>query len=621
MKKNFLFITLLLVALIALMTLSSCGLNDDGGSQTDDSGDKTDDNGDQTDDKDHTLCAIVESFKTDATCTEDGVRVTKCECGVELSESIPAKGHSFLNGYCQNEGCSAVCPHNFDQSFKCTVCGYAKPKTDIIFQIQHTSGTALGSTAQRLMAGEDPEAFQEIDVLVQNRNTAAEAASNTRVKYEYSNHASASNIETLVFSGSSLAPDVFSSNVTTMTSASLMGCFANLYANTELCTKTFGDGKNSFAFTKDGYDGSAADQFDLNAGEGYFYDYMQSLALTNSDGTRNKMYLIASNYNIDFIRSMEVIPVNVKMLEGIEGSGGLEGLYERVWNGTWSYDTLISLSSAVYRDANDNKISDIEDTLGFCISTYTAAAFTGMLYSSSAKIINHGMTDGSYSYSYPLSSGDLEALSTAFYELLYNTEGITVISDASDLYQIADRFADNKLLFGGISEIGYLEMTDYQTTSGGFGFVPVPAVKLGAETPDYSTTVYYNGNLIAISASTKEFEECTAFLNYVSTSSEEIVKKYAETYLSGALYKSAPEGCPNAKMFAFIKNHVKDGFEYTYDMAVVNYLPYMNRAAFTWHYLLYNSLKLDIMAMKYSEVFMDKYNELSSIHDDWNRLK
>lgn len=41
-----------------------------------------------------------------ATCTETGIRMKTCSCGDVQSETIPARGHNFVNGVCTVCGAS-----------------------------------------------------------------------------------------------------------------------------------------------------------------------------------------------------------------------------------------------------------------------------------------------------------------------------------------------------------------------------------------------------------------------------------------------------------------------------------------------------------------------------------
>ncbi len=83
-----------------------------------------------------------ETTKTEATCTEDGVKVLTCECGESYEEAITAPGHSWNPATCTTQKTCNSCgevegyvlPHSWANATcltakKCTTCGLTEGET------------------------------------------------------------------------------------------------------------------------------------------------------------------------------------------------------------------------------------------------------------------------------------------------------------------------------------------------------------------------------------------------------------------------------------------------------------------------------------------------------------
>lgn len=527
--------------------------------------------------------------------------------------------------------------------------------SEILVQLyENDNAGELSSGLKRYYAGKDESAHAEIDKLVKDRNDAATAATGVTPSYSYKNDfawgQSFSEIQRLVSSGDSSAPDVYCNFAYDLTSLALRNCFANLYSNTNDELVTYGKGQNYFTFTEEGYVGVGDTYFDSEAGQGYFYDYMQSLAFANPNGEFDKMYCLASNYCVDLVRAFLVVPVNVKMMNEIalkdstgdmdnDGDFDIEDFYKLVWDGGWTYDVLAKYCNAVFVDNGTTAgVADINDTLGAAFGRTSGLTSSGFLYTSSVKIINKVEEGGKVSYHYPETNTDLINFAAALEKLFsaekstYGAAGITSVtksevnnaglgdsSSQGELVGIRQQFANNKMLFGGIIAVGSLEEQVYQDMSDkslGFGIVPVPLYQEGDE---YLTLVHNLARVVAISATTTEFEQCTAFLDYQSTNSREILDAYYTQELvartSGGL-----AGNQNKRMLTYIRNHVRDCFDKTYEDVISAYLEgngdkqAMNNR---WHNLLQtNKYMYSGIGYDYSAHRVSKDAELRGTNED-----
>lgn len=533
---------------------------------------------------------------------------------------------------------------------------YPWKSAEILVQLyENDANGELSSGLKRYYAGE-AATYEEIDELVRNRNTYAKGKTKVSPVYSYETSyswgASVEDIYTDANSGSANAPDVYCNFAYDMTSCALKGCFANLLANTNKTTSTMPGGGNFFKFAEDGYVGTSDNYFDSNAGEGYFFDYMQSLAFANSQGKYDKLYCLASNYCTDLVRAFLVVPVNINMLEEIsleaasedgkasadvvaDGKFDLQDFYKDVWAYKWNYDVLARLSSAVYQNSSvASPNADLMDTLGFAAGKSSGLTGSGILYTTSVKIIEQVKNaDGTYTYAYPDTNPDLVALSDALAGLfdVNGGKGIcTIDSEAAkaagyskgDLDGIRTRFSEDKVLFGGVIAVGSLEDEVYQkmNTGKGFGIVPVPLYREGDE---YLTLVHNLARIVAIGIGTGEFAQCTAFLDYQSRNSADILEKYYTEDLT-AKVEGGAAGEHNKEMLNYIRNHVRDCFDKTYEDVISNYQSKddKNAMANRWHSILYlNGYIVSNMDQMYAQYHPLKQGLLETVLTEWAALQ
>ena len=523
---------------------------------------------------------------------------------------------------------------------------------------ENSNSGELSSGLKRFYAGADDTMVSQLDTDIRARNAKATETTGVGVTYSYETDyvwgASLQKIPGETSVSSDAYPDVYCNFVYDMTSLAIRGCFMNLYANTAKSSVKLGEGQNYFAFTKDGYQGIGNNYFNSEAGGGYFYDYMQSLSLANANGEYDKMYVLASDYCIDLVRAFLVMPVDVSMMnidlttwndgtyvkdQDDDGDHDIDDFYKLVWEGKWTYDVLAEYSNAVFDGTGaDTTVSEIGDILGVAFGQTSGLTASGLLYTSDVEII--GRNGGAYAY--PASNADLDAFAKALNDLFVDNsnKGICSVnksvfnsnSELGDIAGIRDRFGEGgKMLFGGIIALGSLEETAYQNMSkdgkAGFGVVCVPMYKDGSM-EDYRTLVHNLARLPAISANTTEFEQCTAFLNYQSTNSAKILDAYYNQVLMG-LVNSGDAKANNVKMLTFIRNHVRDCFDKTFEDVVSAYMKSNGNNdadAQRWHQY-FRDASYKVTNIPYSELVGNKdakgskaYN-FNTILNEWKSLK
>ncbi len=528
----------------------------------------------------------------DKTCTEhvDADKDNKCDvCG----ETITAN-HRHTDSNKDN---------------KCDVCGkamggneatidYPWDETQLLFQMTKNSNqNELSSCCDRYLAGEWDKDTDDLDLLVGERNAAAELETKVSVRYEYYGNTDEYGWSDAVLkineqvSSSSVKdiPDMFCNFVYDMVAASLNSNFANLFS-TVRGGNTYTDedygvaGGNYFEFVKDDYLEEGQYWPDAEKDRGYMYEYMRSTTLS-----KTKMYILASDYFTDMVRAFFITPVNIALLEqvGMGITGDLDGdnkftlddFYAAVKNNEWTYDLVAEYSAAIFSNASNETNLTLNGTVGFALPVGGLPA-SGILYSTNITVVqrNPDPETGDFIYNYPDQNPDLAAMAKALGTLMTKPGVIAPVSDdiskqygenGKPLLAVRTRFCDNYVLFGGIECVGALEELEYQElkTNTGFGVVPVPMYKTpGADdTTTYLTSIHNVGRPGAIARTTTKFPQCTAFLNYQSTHSDEILNTYYETRLQ---YGAAGGETGTVEMLDFIRNNVRSAFDKTTEDAI-----------------------------------------------------
>ncbi|MBR5448899.1 MAG: hypothetical protein IKV43_02825, partial [Clostridia bacterium] len=524
-----------------------------------------------------------------AGCGTDGYYYVEVWCTAcdELLEremkTIPAVGHSF------------------DDDGVCTSCGVMEHYMDIywaeedefIFCLtENTNNQELSSGCARYLAGRvwDYEARSVVDDLVTDRNELAREMTNMRPTYQYvpedREHGIGQNAFDMVADMScyisGIVPDVYCNFTYDMVAASLYGAFANLKT-----TSVVTDGevrKNYFRFADPTYNGD----------EGYMLEYMDSLTLSGT-----KQYCLASDYFTDVMRAACVVPVSVTLLETIplsdvegafnydyiaDGKYTIEDFYQFVYTGGWSYATIAEISQ-VYdifeSDGAGDSNGDLEDRLVFAIST-RAASMCGIFHSSVGPILEKNVdADGNSTLSFPEADDvAFSAMATAYSDAsrdLFSRKGVIAVTDNNvgshynnnPVMAIRDRFARNKILFGGVVMLGWLENYDYSSMEGGFGVVPVPLSRTVDENGNpvsYATLAYNRAKVGAINAKTTKFAKISAYLDCVSVTSTDVLEAYFEHHVYNAENPKA-----NKDMLVYIRSTLVGFIERTFlDVATGN---------------------------------------------------
>ena len=431
--------------------------------------------------------------------------------------------HDLLCDYCTAAvDCTAHADQNMDGF--CDDCGeqvepeFTWESETITLEINNHSGGTFKSLSQAFMAGIAIDADPVTEDLILARNAAATEATGVSASYRYlpddmiGEYAWSKNYERIAVEQEiGKYADVYCNFGYDMLAASLLGCFANL--KTELSDNYFDFAMNeSYAET-------------IGDSEGYMYEYMESLAFDS-----DRMYLLASDYFIDLARAFYCIPVNATMLSSL-GENAVETLAAMAESGAWTYDALLRYSAA-FTDANASS-----DKAGLVLAEDSLTA-AGLLYTSSVSLYDGADNEALYLFADQL-------------DKLIGGKGVLRAETAS---AARARFASGGALFGGVTILASLETSPYRDLSDGVLILPVP-VHVGSA--DYATRIHDTGRIGAISAKTEKFGPASAFLNYQSTHSGEVLSSYFERDLAvGAFAESEALSEVNLRMLALMREHV-----------------------------------------------------------------
>ncbi len=522
-----------------------------------------------------------------------------------------------------------------------------------------------------------------IDDWVSDRNEDALEYTNVTVTYDYlpdtSSYGWGQNINTIfeeVMAKDAGRPDMYCNFVYDMVAVSLKGAFANLKSTTMYKDghELAGAEHNYFTFVNPD-ENTVVDEYGeyLDTGKGYMYEYMRSLTLS-----KFKMYCLSSDYFTDMVRAFLIVPVNIGLLETLSADMENEGLYnsnrvetfaedgteetnytiedfyQLVTDNQWNYETLAAFSAAVTIEGEGDDGTDLRDTVGFALGSASGLPASGILYTTSITIINreYDVAKGDYTYSYPYthqladgsfamdSAGTHEELITFCENLsnLFKQPGVIAVNNSqtqsygSDaLLAIRARFATNNVLFGGIICLGSLEYDVYKEMNGeggtGYGIVPVPLYRASYEedgvtkVDPYLTQIHNIGRIGAISYTTEKFSQCTAYLNYQSTHSTDILNEYYDYKLQYDVVGTSVKG--NVEMLKYIRENVRSAFDKAFEDALGRFYSATDEEAMNeqWHTMIKNEefdLTGDEMRKYYEEYTPTKawrlYNLENSVY-------
>lgn len=472
--------------------------------------------------------------------------------------------------------------------------------TELILQLTKCdNANQLSSGCERYLEGNTND-DEDIDRYVDERNSNAERSTHLKINYTYvdntyANYGATKNIKRIVTETNNKnqdTPDIYCNFVTDIVCASLFGSLAHIKS------LTYGAEQDMLGIN----------YFDETA-PGYMTELMTSLSLS-----LDKLYVIASDYFIDIIRSVYIVPVNVSVFNEIaandsklpdytnDGIKDINDLFEEVKDGGWTYDRVADYAAAAYKPS----VPDGTDTdsavgrLGFALAKNELSA-AGMIYSSGIKIIDKHFdnVELKYDYSYLRENPELAGLAGKLSTLMSmdgikcitrnDASAVGVTGASSELAAIRKQFASGNVLFGGITLLGSLEHPEYQqmnkTGGGGFAILPVPVYNSAVSPID--PQIHDTARVGAIAGCTAKFAQCTAFIQYQATASIDIFNEYSDKFFT---YEASGALDGNLEAVQFIRENLTDSFDKVFEDATYYFYPRsLGTPANRWYALICNA--------------------------------
>ena len=487
-------------------------------------------------------------------------------------------------------------------------------------------------------------------------------------------------IEDLIEADSSTQPDIYSTFLYDMMAASLSRCLANLkttqqgtnyfrFVYDEDYAETVGDSEGYMMEFMQSLSLSPSKMYLL--GSDYFIDTVRAFFLVpanvdllNQLGVTVKEQYAAIGQGLPTSGAFKdrTGPAGVP-----DGNFTVDDFIQLIWDREWTYDAIREYSNAIYKDNDFSGNKSALDTLGFVLEAGSGFSPSGVLYTSSFTIIEKTLSDGEWNYCYPAvrwdsstgawvhddslaSNASAEALFTLEEKVtqLFGSTGVfasqgqiqqvySTTSNERELVSIRNKFKSGTLLFGGLILTGHLEESQYadvkENTDGGFAIAPGPlytalteneyhsdsTVTTGKTYRDYQTLMHNTGRLGGISVNTKKFSQCSAYLDYQSTHSTDILEEYYEEKLTRA---GAGTENGNDDVMRFIREHVRSIFDKAFEDAIAFSYSDDNAAAKTWHSLMNtNGLQPNgVIATNYSSLSVAKQQCLQDLKAEYENL-
>ncbi len=356
------------------------------------------------------------------------------------------------------------------------------------------------STAKYMNGLEDNDQKNDNDPIlmaVYNRNEYVKGKLGLNVNYTYVNDNTGTLADTLKTKYD--AHDGFADAVANMTAGVVRVMMMGILSN---CNRT--DKTNYFDFTD----------------ESWFADVLQAYSL-GADLEDGKMFVIAGDYFIDVIRTLDILFVNEEVLEAKNGNGteGVKYFYEMIKgeaDDAWTYDRMATYASLAYNNTGSEIGHDENDENGIVYSGElghtTRLSNMALVYSADIDyIVNNG---NGYQFNTIQNLSSLTTLRDKVATVIDYGYGAGAADDVKNV------FLKNRSLFALGLKLYNLESADLSSMK----ICPIPLPKL-YETDEYKAFMHNNASVGAI-FKTGDFEAVSAFWQYASIMSQPAREKY-----------------------------------------------------------------------------------------------
>ena len=351
-------------------------------------------------------------------------------------------------------------------------------------------------------------------VLARNKKVATDLDINlkyTAVDLWY--HEIAGHLEQLLTGDGSDAPDVYHNDIYALCQGMLNGYFWNVSD----------PGKDA-----KGRDVKSYFEFD---NECWYQDYMEGATYD-----KNKMYLLAGNYNLDIIRYAWVYFVNTQLWDATF-TDSIYGTYEEMCEYVhetkeWFYDDVIFLAGEALRDGTEGSKDVAEKTDNQIGCVMNGNMFSMSILSSGESLFKWTKNgkDSKPGEGTPsmIRQDEIDGLVAVGNKItqVYNAKGVLVKGMGANDH--INTFMEGKTVLAQV-QLGEMESERMrETMTGRRGVLPFPRY---SDEVGIMTMVHDQAEVDCILNNASSFEMASAFLQYVNEQSRDILDTYYEDVL------------------------------------------------------------------------------------------
>ncbi len=371
--------------------------------------------------------------------------------------------------------------------------------------------------------------------------------------------------------------------------------------------------------------------------QGWFTDIMSDISFD-----RERLFLLASDYYLDIIRNMIVMPFNIELLNEKTDDADLvaaitgnatwsdEGdladyLFEIVREGEWTFDKLTEICEAFHIDSDTTSgDSEGDSAIGLLVDAGGGIMTSGFLYSTDTECFRESTDEnGLLVMTYP-ETGDQIANVFRATEKLINAKGTYIMRGEGTTEvnkKIRDKFAAGEAFAIAGELLAYFETDEYTGMRYEYSVLPMPLLEAGT-VDNYNTPIHNCATVGGIAAKSAKYLPITAFIQYVTE--HELTQSIREEYLYSIMKYDIISYNPGTdEMLEIVYDHVKSCRE----MIVENIIWQQKRSTIKevvdprWHGMLKaNDLLLGSFLSSYEAVRNSKQAALNDLLATWRAL-
>ncbi len=259
-------------------------------------------------------------------------------------------------------------------------------------------------------------------------------------------------------------------------------------------------------------------------------------------------YVLMGDISLTMLQNMSSTFVNKRIFESAFGS--IDGLYQTVFDGKWTYEKLAYYITEIYQDTNNNGKTDDGDILG--LRTYHESPTDHMAYAAGMVLTRHE-SDGTISLIED-QSRNIEIAET-IYRLCYETPGVYLSLDFNTFTQhVLTSFCDGETLFN-LYLVGTAER--FRDMDDAYAIITHP--KLNETQESYYTLIHDTSTVFAVPITVEDADMHAAVLEAMCYESYRSVTPVYYDLVLKSRYSQDPS---SARAIDMIRANVRTDFIY-----------------------------------------------------------